>query len=107
MTFVINKSKCVSKFIWLATIFNVTVISVVGGYDAYPVSERPGFDPPLRHRMFLDQVTYLTHCYIWWPMSSLSSKCMRTCFLLGGVNVIVISVLGGLAVMMLSKIARV
>ena len=35
-------------------------------------------------------VTYLTQCYIWWPMWSLSSKCMRACFLFGWVNVIVV-----------------
>ena len=35
--------------------------------------------------------TYPTHCYIWWPMWSLSSKCMRTCFLLGRVNVMAVS----------------
>ena len=84
----------------------MTVISVVGGYNAHPDSERPGFDPPLRHRICLDHITYMTHFYIWWPMLSLSSKCVRTRFLLRGVNVIVVSVLGGLAVMMLSKIAR-
>ena len=35
-------------------------------------------------------VTYLTQCYIWWPMWSLSSKCMRACFLFGCVNVMVV-----------------
>ena len=43
-----------------------------GTYDAYPYSERPGFNPPLRHRIF--QITnchLLDHCYIWWPIGPL------------------------------------
>ena len=44
-------------------------------------------------------VTYLVHCYIWWPMWSPSSKHMRT---YGGVNVKVIRCLNGLVVMMLT-----
>ena len=34
------------------------------GYNAVPDNERLGFDPPLRHRIFLDHVTFSTHCYI-------------------------------------------
>ena len=43
-------------------------------------------------------VTYSTYYYIWWAICSPSLKCMRTWFLLGGVNVTVIKCLGGLVV---------
>ena len=43
-------------------------------------------------------ITYLTHCYIWQPVWSLSLKCMRTCFLLGWVNVTVVTYFDGQAV---------
>ena len=56
-------------------------------YDAHTDSKRPGFDPHWGTEFF-DHVTYMTHCDIW---------CLRTCFLFGGVNVTVISVLSGLA----------
>ena len=32
------------------------------GYDTRPDSERPGFDPPLRHRILANRVTFSTHC---------------------------------------------
>ena len=83
-----------------------SVSLMVSSYDTHLDSKRPGFDPLLRHRIFLDCVTYSTHCYILWPMWSPSSKHMRTCFLLGRVNVMVISVLGGLMLMTLTWIAR-
>ena len=35
-------------------------------------------------------ITNSIHCYIWWPVWSLSLKCMRTCFLIGEVNIMVI-----------------
>ena len=59
-------------------------------YDARPDSNRLGFDP----------------CYIWWSMWSLSSKRMRTCFLLGGVTVTAISVLGSPVIVKLAQITR-
>ena len=43
------------------------------GYDAVPDNERLGFDPPLRHSIFLDHVTYLTHCYIILNFSSMTA----------------------------------
>ena len=48
--------------------------------------------------------TYPTHCYIWWPMWSLSSNCTRTCFLLGRVNVMAVRCLDSLAVWCLPTI---
>ena len=46
-------------------------------------------------------VTYSIHCYIWWPVWSPSLKHMRTCILLGGVNVSLWS-----SGMMLAQLAR-
>ena len=53
-------------------------------YEARLDSERPGFLIPHWGTEILLIITYLTHCYIWRPMWSLSSKRMRTCFLLWG-----------------------
>ena len=61
------------------------------GYDTHPDS---------------NHVIHWTHYFLWWPMWLLSSKYMRTCSLIEGVNVTAISVLGSLAVMMLAQIVR-
>ena len=52
--------------------------------DTSPECERSGFDSRLRHRIFFKSLitTNSIHCYIWWPVGSL------TYFLLGGVNMI-------------------
>ena len=43
------------------------------GYAAVPDNERLGFDPPLRHRIFSNHVTFSTHCYIILNFSSMTS----------------------------------
>ena len=44
--------------------------------DASPECERSGIDSRLRHRIFFKSLitTYSIHCYIWWPVGSLSLK---------------------------------
>ena len=74
------------------------------GDDALPDNERPRFDPPLGHEIILDCVTYSTHRYIWWPMWFTHSKWTRKCSLLGRVDLTVISVIGGPAVLILTRV---
>ena len=69
--------------------------------------ERLGFDPPLRHWIFQ---SIGTHLYIWHPIMGFINlfvgQSLRTHFPQRGLNVMVDSCLGGLAVMTLIQNAR-
>ena len=81
-----NESWEVSEWVWLR-------LGVLGGLVVMTLAQIAGDQGLIPHwgtQFFSDHITYSTHCYIWWPMWPSSLTCMRTCFLLGGVNVTVI-----------------
>ena len=49
------------------------VAFMVQRYDVYPECERPGFNSPLRHRIFL---SIRSHLYIWCPMLGSINLCI-------------------------------